>query len=46
MTDKLRETLTNGGRVLVSEGQGDYVAGHITARLPDDKERFLMKSNT
>ena len=43
MTDKLRETLTNGGRVLVSEGQGDYVAGHITARLPGDKERFLMK---
>ena len=43
MTDTLRETLTNGGRVLVAEGQGDYVAGHITARLPDDKERFLMK---
>lgn len=43
MTDKLRETLVNGGRVLVSEGQGDYVAGHITARLPDDKEHFLMK---
>src|ERR1700733_726035 len=43
MTDTLRETLTNGGRVLVAEGQGDYGAGHITARLPDDKERFLMK---
>src|SRR6266404_7436383 len=43
MTDVLRETLTNAGRVLVSEGQGDYVAGHITARLQDDQERFLMK---
>jgi L-fuculose-phosphate aldolase len=43
MTDTLRETLTNAGRVLVLEGQGDYVAGHITARLPGDPERFLMK---
>ena len=43
MTDQLRETLTNAGRVLVSEDQGDYVAGHITARLPGDGERFLMK---
>src|SRR3984893_15197012 len=43
MTDQLRETLTNAGRVLVSEDQGDYVAGHITARLPKDNEHFLMK---
>ncbi len=43
MSDKLRELLTNAGRVLVLEGQGDYVAGHITARLPDGSGRFLMK---
>jgi L-ribulose-5-phosphate 4-epimerase len=43
MTDKLRETLTTAGRILVSEDQGDYVAGHVTARLPDDPGRFLMK---
>jgi L-fuculose-phosphate aldolase len=43
MTDALRETLTNAGRVLASEGQGDYVAGHISVRLPDAPERFLMK---
>src|SRR5947209_2520608 len=43
MTDQLKETLTNAGRVLVSEDQGDYVAGHITARLPHDAEHFLMK---
>jgi L-fuculose-phosphate aldolase len=43
MTETLSEVLTNGGRVLVSEGLGDYVAGHITARLPSDKEHFLMK---
>ena len=43
MTDKLRELLTNAGRVLVMEEQGDYVAGHITARLPDSSGRFLMK---
>lgn len=43
MTDALREKLVQAGRVLVSEDQGDYVAGHITARLPDDPARFLMK---
>jgi ribulose-5-phosphate 4-epimerase/fuculose-1-phosphate aldolase len=43
MTDALRETLTNAGRVLASEGQGDYVAGHISVRLADDRQRFLMK---
>jgi len=42
MTDTLRETLTNAGRVLVGEGQGDYVAGHVTVRLPNEPERFLM----
>jgi L-fuculose-phosphate aldolase len=43
MTDLLRETLTNAGRILASEGQGDYVAGHISVRLPNAPERFLMK---
>ena len=43
MTDKLREKLINAGRVLVDEGQGDYVWGHISARLPDEPNRFLMK---
>ncbi len=43
MSDALREKLTNAGRVLVSEDQGDYVAGHVTVRLPDDPGRFLMK---
>ena len=43
MTDTLREKLINAGRVLVDEGQGDYVWGHISARLPDNPGRFLMK---
>jgi L-fuculose-phosphate aldolase len=43
MTDKLRETLVDAGRVLVSEDLGDYVAGHVTARLPGDPSRILMK---
>jgi len=41
--NQLRETLTDAGRILVMEDQGDYVAGHITARLPDGSGRFLMK---
>jgi len=43
MTDALREKLVQSGRVLVSEDQGDYVAGHVTLRLPDGDGRFLMK---
>jgi hypothetical protein len=30
MTDALREKLVDAGRVLVSEDQGDYVAGPVT----------------
>ena len=43
MTDDLRETLADAGRVLAMEGHGDYVAGHISVRLPDEPGRFLMK---
>jgi len=43
MYEDLKERLTFGGRILVMEGQGDYVAGHISLRLPDNKNRFLMK---
>ena len=43
MTDLLREKLINAGRVLVDEGQGDYVWGHVSARLPDGSGNFLMK---
>ena len=34
MTDQLRATLADAGRVLAMEGHGDYVAGHISVRLP------------
>jgi L-ribulose-5-phosphate 4-epimerase len=43
MTDQLREKLADAGRVLAVEGHGDYVAGHISVRLPGDPGRFLMK---
>jgi ribulose-5-phosphate 4-epimerase/fuculose-1-phosphate aldolase len=43
MADSLRDTLTRAGHILAAEGQGDYVAGHISVRLPGDPERFLMK---
>ncbi len=43
VVDALRRKLTNAGRVLADQGQGDFVAGHVTARLPDDAAHFLMK---
>lgn len=39
----LREKLAHAGRMLESEGQGDYCMGHVTLRLPDDPNRILMK---
>jgi L-ribulose-5-phosphate 4-epimerase len=43
MDQALRERLVDAGRVLALEGQGDYVAGHVSVRLPDRPDRFLMK---
>jgi len=39
----LKRLLADAGRVLAHEGQGDYVAGHVSLRLPDQPGRFLMK---
>ena len=41
--DGLKESLINAGRILADEDQGDYIFGHVTARLPGDDTRFLMK---
>jgi len=41
--EKLKRLLADAGRVLAHEGQGDYVGGHISLRLPDDPGLFLMK---
>jgi L-fuculose-phosphate aldolase len=46
MTEALRRKLTNAGRVLTSQDQGDFVAGHVSVRDPDDPRRFLMKPAT
>jgi L-fuculose-phosphate aldolase len=40
----LREKLADAGRILESEGQGDYCMGHVTLRTPDDPGRILMKA--
>jgi L-fuculose-phosphate aldolase len=41
--ERLKTRLIEAGRVLAAEGQGDYVAGHVSLRLPDEPDRFLMK---
>jgi L-ribulose-5-phosphate 4-epimerase len=41
--DKLKKLLADAGRVLAQEKQGDYVAGHVSLRLADDPNLFLMK---
>ena len=44
--DALRKSIINAGRILVREDQGDYIFGHVTARVPDDPAHFLMKPHT
>jgi L-fuculose-phosphate aldolase len=39
----LKKKLAEAGRVLAHEGQGDYVAGHVSIRLKDDPDLFYMK---
>lgn len=41
--DKLKESLVSAGRILAEEDQGDFIFGHITARVPGDDAHFLMK---
>jgi L-fuculose-phosphate aldolase len=41
--DALKESLVDAGRILASEDQGDYIFGHVTARVPGDDAHFLMK---
>ena len=43
MHEDLKQKLVDAGRVMFSEGLGDYVAGHISLRLPDNPSLFLMK---
>jgi L-fuculose-phosphate aldolase len=44
--DDLKQKLIVAGRILVAEGQDDFTRGHISARLPDDPARFLMKPHS
>ncbi len=41
--DALKESMVSAGRILADEDQGDFIFGHVTARLPGDDEHFLMK---
>lgn len=41
--DGQKKLLADAGRVLAHEGQGDYVAGHVSLRVADAPDRFLMK---
>ena len=41
--DELRNKLALAGKVLVAEGQNDFIRGHISARVPGKPGLFLMK---
>src|SRR6516165_5438721 len=42
----LKEQLILAGKVLVAEGQDDFTRGHISFRLPDDRNLFFMKAHS
>ena len=39
----LKHKLVQACRILAMEGQGDYIWGHVTVRLPDRPDHLLMK---
>jgi L-fuculose-phosphate aldolase len=39
----LKEQLVQACRILAHEGQGDYIWGHVTARVPGRPDHLLMK---
>lgn len=43
---ELRETLVQAGHVLCANGQDDLTRGHVSARLPNNPELFLMKPHS
>ena len=46
MSEQLKTTLINAGKILYSEEQGDDIFGHVTVRTPDDADYFFMKPHT
>lgn len=40
---ELKTRLVQGCRILAMEGQGDFIWGHVTARMPGEPNRILMK---
>lgn len=43
---ELRKTLVAAGKVLCANGQDDLTRGHVSARLPDNPNLFLMKPHS
>lgn len=43
---ELRRQLVDAGKVLCAAGQADLTRGHVSARLPDRPELFLMKPHS
>jgi L-ribulose-5-phosphate 4-epimerase len=44
--EALKEAMVNAGRILVEEDQGDFIWGHVSARIPGQSDPFLMKPHT
>jgi L-fuculose-phosphate aldolase len=42
----IKELLIAAGKVLVAEGQDDFTRGHISFRLPDNRNLFFMKPHS
>jgi ribulose-5-phosphate 4-epimerase/fuculose-1-phosphate aldolase len=42
----IKEQLIVAGKVLVDQGQDDFTRGHISLRLPDNPNLFLMKAHS
>lgn len=43
--NEIKVRMIEAGRILENAGQGDWTRGHISVRLPDKPDHFLMKAS-
>src|SRR3954454_6997899 len=44
--EEAQQKLIDAGRILETNGQGDFTRGHVSVRVPGDASKFIMKPHS
>ena len=44
--EEAQQKLIDAGRILETNGQGDFTRGHVSVRVPGDSSKFIMKPHS